>query len=63
MHTRYDAAQPFEEGRRLAAKIQGACFVPLEGRNHLLLSRDPAWERFLCELNAFLDRGRETRSG
>jgi pimeloyl-ACP methyl ester carboxylesterase/DNA-binding winged helix-turn-helix (wHTH) protein len=64
MHTRYDAVQPFEEGRKLAAKIPGARFVPLEGRNHLLLSHDPAWKRFFSELNAFLDTSAaETRSG
>ena len=55
MHARYDAVQPFEEGRKLAAKIPGARFVPLESRNHLPLSHDPAWDRFMSELNAFLE--------
>ena len=41
LHCREDAVQPFEEGRRLAAGIQGARFVPLEGRNHLILEGDP----------------------
>jgi MFS family permease len=64
MHIRSDAVQPFEEGRKLAAKIPGARFVPLEGRNHLPLSHDPAWERFLSELNAFLQTpAAETRGG
>src|SRR5262249_12778939 len=35
LHCRDDAAQAFEEGRRLAAGIPGARFVALEGRNHL----------------------------
>ena len=46
LHCRDDAAQPFEEGRRLAAGIPGAHFVALEGRNHLLLENDPGVSRF-----------------
>jgi pimeloyl-ACP methyl ester carboxylesterase/DNA-binding CsgD family transcriptional regulator len=59
MHTRDDARVPFEEGRRLAALIPSARFVPLEGRNHVLLSNEPAWTRFVEEFRAFLaeDRG------
>ena len=38
--------QPFEEGRRLAAGIPGARFVALEGRNHVILEGDPAWDKF-----------------
>jgi pimeloyl-ACP methyl ester carboxylesterase len=54
LHCRGDAAQPFEEGRRMAAAIPGARFVALEGRSHLLLEDDPAWARFLAEVRAFL---------
>jgi pimeloyl-ACP methyl ester carboxylesterase/DNA-binding winged helix-turn-helix (wHTH) protein len=54
LHCRNDAMQPFEEGRRLAAGIPGARFVPLEGRNHLVLESDPAWGRLLHELRSFL---------
>jgi pimeloyl-ACP methyl ester carboxylesterase len=54
MHCRSDAVVPFEEGRRLAAGIPGARFVALEGQNHLILEDDPAWGRFLEEINAFL---------
>jgi pimeloyl-ACP methyl ester carboxylesterase/DNA-binding winged helix-turn-helix (wHTH) protein len=54
IHCRDDAAQPFEEGRRLAAGIPGARFVALEGRNHLILESDPAWSRFLEEIGDFL---------
>jgi pimeloyl-ACP methyl ester carboxylesterase/DNA-binding winged helix-turn-helix (wHTH) protein len=56
IHCRDDAAQPFEEGRRLAAGIPGARFVALEGRNHLILESDPAWSRFLEEIGDFLSR-------
>jgi pimeloyl-ACP methyl ester carboxylesterase/transcriptional regulator with XRE-family HTH domain len=54
LHTRDDAAEPFEEGRRLAALIPGARFIPLEGKNHLLLESEPAWQRFLAEVDRFL---------
>jgi pimeloyl-ACP methyl ester carboxylesterase/DNA-binding winged helix-turn-helix (wHTH) protein len=54
LHCREDAVQPFEEGRRLAAGIQGARFVPLEGRNHLILESDPSWGRLVSEIRDFL---------
>ena len=38
----------------MAAGIPGARFVPLEGRNHLMLEDEPAWARFLGEVRAFL---------
>ena len=53
LHARDDAAVEFERGRRLATLIPGAQFVPLEGRNHLLLAEEPAWPRFLEALDAF----------
>jgi pimeloyl-ACP methyl ester carboxylesterase/DNA-binding CsgD family transcriptional regulator len=53
-HSRDDARIPFEEGRRLAGLIPGARFVPLDGRNHVLLSSEPAWPRFLEEFRAFM---------
>jgi pimeloyl-ACP methyl ester carboxylesterase/DNA-binding winged helix-turn-helix (wHTH) protein len=54
LHCRNDAAQPFEEGRRIAAGIPGARFVALEGHNHLVLESDPAWNRLLDEISSFL---------
>jgi class 3 adenylate cyclase/pimeloyl-ACP methyl ester carboxylesterase len=54
LHCREDAVQPFNEGRRLAAGIPGARFVALEGRNHLILEDEPAWPRFLREVESFL---------
>ena len=59
LHCRDDAAQPFEEGRRLAAGIPGAHFVALEGRNHLLLENDPGVSRFLDEVRHFLKTDRD----
>ena len=55
LHAREDAVAPFEGGRRIAAMIPGARFVPLESANHLLLENDPAWPRFLAEVRSFLD--------
>jgi DNA-binding CsgD family transcriptional regulator len=54
LHVRDDGAVPFEEGRLLASLIPGARFVPLEGRNHLMLSDEPAWPSFLAEVRTFL---------
>lgn len=56
MHSRGDARVPFEEGRRLAALIPDAQFVPLDSDNHVLLEAEPAWGRFLAELRGFLQQ-------
>lgn len=53
-HARGDARVPFEEGRILAATIPTARFVPLEGRNHVLLENEPAWRQFFGVLRDFL---------
>jgi pimeloyl-ACP methyl ester carboxylesterase len=54
MHARQDGRVPFEAGRRLAAGIPGARFVPLDSRNHVILESEPAFERFLEEARSFL---------
>jgi class 3 adenylate cyclase/pimeloyl-ACP methyl ester carboxylesterase len=54
MHCRQDARVPFESGRRMAAGIPGARFVPLESQNHVMLEGEPALTRFLEELRSFL---------
>jgi DNA-binding SARP family transcriptional activator/pimeloyl-ACP methyl ester carboxylesterase len=54
LHPRHDGLIPFAEGRRLAAGIPGARFVPLESANHLLVEGEPAWSRVVAELRAFL---------
>jgi DNA-binding SARP family transcriptional activator/pimeloyl-ACP methyl ester carboxylesterase len=56
LHARDDAVVPFAEGRRIAVGIPGARFVPLEGRNHILLQEDTGWPAFLAEVRAFLAR-------
>jgi DNA-binding winged helix-turn-helix (wHTH) protein/pimeloyl-ACP methyl ester carboxylesterase len=57
-HAQHDGVVPFDEGRALAAGIQGSTFVPLASRNHLLLEQEPAWRVFVRELGAFLDSRR-----
>jgi pimeloyl-ACP methyl ester carboxylesterase/DNA-binding winged helix-turn-helix (wHTH) protein len=58
LHATDDGVSPFEEGRKLAACIPGARFVPLESKNHVLLADEPAWARFLEEVRAFLAEDR-----
>ena len=54
LHVSDDHRVPFEAGRSLAAKMPDSTFVPLVGRNHLLLEHEPAWERFLFEVRRHL---------
>ena len=41
-------------GRRMAAGIPGARFVALDGRNHLFLEAEPAFNQFLEQTRSFL---------
>ena len=54
MHSREDGRVPFESGRRMAAGIPGARFVPLQSRNHLILEDEPAYPLFRDEIRSFL---------
>lgn len=54
MHFRDDLMQPIEEGRRMAARIPGARFVSLPGKNHLPLENDPGMPQFFEEVSNFL---------
>jgi pimeloyl-ACP methyl ester carboxylesterase len=55
MHASGDALVPFECGRTLAIGIPGARFVSLDSRNHILMSHEPAFQRFLEEVRRFVD--------
>jgi pimeloyl-ACP methyl ester carboxylesterase/DNA-binding winged helix-turn-helix (wHTH) protein len=55
LHGRGDARVPFEHGLMLARAIPNARFVPLESKNHLILSHEPAFGRLLEEMCSFLD--------
>lgn len=54
MHSRADARVPLEHGLMLARAIPNARFVPLESKNHLILSHDQAFGRLLDEMLSFL---------
>lgn len=54
VHVRGDLGPPLAEGRLLASMIPGSRFVSLEGHNHLMLATEPAWPRFVDEMNRFL---------
>ena len=45
------------QGCWLAALIPKSRLVPLDSSNHLLPERDPAWKRFLAEIDGFLLSG------
>ena len=54
LHCREDGRVPFDQGRKMAELVPGSRFVPLEGRNHLMLENEPAWLRFKEEVSEFL---------
>ena len=54
-HSKDDQVVPFAAGEHLARNIPGATFVPLEGENHLLLEKEPAWETFTRLTRQFFD--------
>jgi pimeloyl-ACP methyl ester carboxylesterase len=53
-HCIHDGFVPFDHGRRLAASIPKARFVALDSENHILPSTEPAWAKFVSEMEAFL---------
>jgi DNA-binding winged helix-turn-helix (wHTH) protein/alpha-beta hydrolase superfamily lysophospholipase len=54
LHSRADARVPFEHGIALARAIPRARLVALESKNHLILAHEPAWQRYIREILAFL---------
>ena len=54
IHAKDDLVIPIEQARLLATTIPNARLVLLEGRNHILGEAEPAWARFLKELDTFL---------
>lgn len=57
IHARGDRRAPVEEGRLLATLIPDCRLVVLDSPNHILQHDEPAWERFVEELHAFLQDG------
>jgi pimeloyl-ACP methyl ester carboxylesterase len=60
---RRDRVGPFEQSRVMAGLIPGSRLVPLDTPNHLLPERDPAWQQFLAELDAFLTSPEQPHQG
>jgi len=56
-HSRHDNVVPFEQGRLVAASIPNARFIPLESVNHVLLSNEPAFAKFINCVKEFLASG------
>ncbi len=54
LHAEADAIHPVSQGQKLAAGIQGARFVRLQSRNHVLLPTDPEWERAMTLIERFV---------
>lgn len=54
-HSRGDQLIFFEQGRKLAALIPGARFVPLDSKNHVPFREEPAWQALIASLRPFLD--------
>jgi pimeloyl-ACP methyl ester carboxylesterase len=54
LHSRGDARVAFEHGLTLARAIPNARFVALESKNHIILSHEPAWQRYIDEICRFL---------
>lgn len=59
MHSRDDAWVPCEHGRAIAAAIPKARFVSLASNNHVVISNEPEWERYMRELLDFLPTSSE----
>jgi DNA-binding winged helix-turn-helix (wHTH) protein/pimeloyl-ACP methyl ester carboxylesterase len=57
LHSRADARVAFEHGLALARAIPNARFVTLESKNHIILSHEPAWPRYIEEICEFLKGG------
>ena len=55
LHALGDARVPFAEGRRVASRIPNARLVSLDSSNHLTLATEPAWQKLVSEVRAFLN--------
>ena len=59
LHCRRSVLVPSEEARLIAASIPDARYVPLESQNYIPLEGEPAFDRLITEIDAFLPRRRE----
>jgi len=58
MHCRDDVRVPYTEGRFVASQIPNARLVTLEGKNHVLMKGDPAFDAFFAALRDFVPPGK-----
>ena len=63
LHCRDALLIPIEEVRLVASSIPGARFVPLETNNYIPLQGEPAFEKMIEEIRAFLPREHERSRG
>lgn len=54
MHPQSDPFIPLKEGKRLAAGLPNARFLPLPSSNHLILNHEPAWPIMLRAIREFV---------
>ena len=54
IHARNDGVQPLDEGRKLAAGIDGSEFVLLDSVNHALLPQETAWAHLFEAIRGFV---------
>jgi len=60
LHPKDDQMVRFDQGRRLAALIPDARFVPLEGANHIPFPAEPAYTGFVREVRRLLGESAES---
>ena len=62
LHARDERLRPFADAEELADLVPGSRLVALDSRNHILQAEEPAFGRFLDEVEAFLATHREIRA-
>jgi pimeloyl-ACP methyl ester carboxylesterase/DNA-binding CsgD family transcriptional regulator len=59
LHPKGERVSTFDQGRQLAAAIEGSRFVALDSRNHIVLGDEPAWQVVVDEVDRFLAPDRQ----
>lgn len=54
LHSRGDQLIPFDQGRKVAALVPGARFVPVDSANHVPMSEESCWGEVVREIKLFL---------
>jgi DNA-binding NarL/FixJ family response regulator len=49
---------PYAEGRLLASQVSNARLITLDGKNHVLMKGDPAFDAFFAALRDFVPAGK-----